>query len=71
MARCLPPIIGQEAEETDWEQCLIYGKVKIDGDFEEAVSYWCDALESIPEENFDRLYLRILDCMERSFVQQA
>lgn len=49
----------------------MYGEANIDGDFEEAVSYWCDALESVPEDDFDRLYLRILDCMERSFVQQA
>lgn len=63
--------MGLKAGETDWEQCVLHGEAVIDGDFEEAVSYWCDALESVPEEDFDTLYLRILDSMERSFVQQA
>jgi len=63
--------MGRETEEADWEQCLTHGEAIIDSDFEEAVTFWCDALESVPEEDFDTLYLRILDSMERSFVQQA
>ena len=51
--------------------CVTYGEAIIDGDFEEGVSNWRDAMESVPEEDFETLYLRILDSVERSFVQQA
>lgn len=65
------PIMGRGTEKTDWEKLLECGETVIDDDFEDAASRWCEALESVPEEDFDTLYLRILDSMERSFVQQA
>ncbi len=63
--------MNRRTDETDWEQCLAYGEATIDGDFEEAALYWCEALENVPEKDFDTFYLRILESMERSFVQQA